>query len=61
MRIRINGPNNIEKFPAVRYAKEWVKQGHMKTDDPNQITAKTTNVQEEELSDKQFFSESALF
>lgn len=38
LRIRINGPNNIEEFPAVKYAKAWVKNNHMLSNDPSIAT-----------------------
>ena len=36
MRLRINGPKDLNKFPAEKYAKEWV-HGHQRTDDPLQV------------------------
>lgn len=33
MRIRLNGVNELEKFPATKYAYEFTKN-HLKTDDP---------------------------
>lgn len=32
MRIRINGPSNIEKFSAIKYAKAYRKDGNMGSD-----------------------------
>lgn len=37
MRIRINGPDDINMFPAVRYAKAWVNEGKYRTDDPRKV------------------------
>jgi hypothetical protein len=34
MRLRINGPEQLDRFPAAKYARAWVDKGHMKTDDP---------------------------
>lgn len=34
MRIRINGPDDISRFHAVKYAKKWLEQGHWRTDNP---------------------------
>lgn len=49
MRVRLNGPNNIERFSAIKYAKAWIKANHMRTDDPSQQKApKTTNISEDE-------------
>lgn len=37
LRIRINGPNDVSKFSAARYARAWVnKYNHMLTDDTTQ-------------------------
>ena len=37
MRIRLNGPRNIERFPSTRFARIWIKENHMRTDDPKQV------------------------
>lgn len=34
LRIRINGPDNMDSFSAIKYAKRWVNQNHLRTDDP---------------------------
>lgn len=34
MRIKLNGPDELDKFGAVKYAEKWIKAGHMRTDDP---------------------------
>ena len=33
LRIRFNGPKNLEEFASIKYAKLWVAEGHLKTDD----------------------------
>ncbi len=33
LRIRLNGPKKLERFPAKKYTKLWLQRGHMKTDD----------------------------
>lgn len=37
VRIRTNGPDRIEEFPAVKYAKIWIEKNHMLSDDPTYI------------------------
>lgn len=34
MRIRINTADEIEKFPATKYAQYWVRENHFRTNDP---------------------------
>lgn len=36
MRIRINTNDNLEKFAASKYALQWTKENHFRTDDPKQ-------------------------
>ena len=33
MRLRINGPNKLDRFASAKYARAWVKAGHWRTDD----------------------------
>lgn len=33
MRIRINTEDDLSIFPAKRYAKQWVKENHLRSDD----------------------------
>jgi hypothetical protein len=33
VRLRMNTPKDLKKFPAVHYAKKWVGEGHFLTDD----------------------------
>lgn len=42
VRIRVNGPDEIEQFPAVRYAKAWVDSNHMLSNDPTFTNHKKT-------------------
>lgn len=39
MRVRINGPDQIEQFKAYKYTKAWMKN-HLRTDDPQQQRTK---------------------
>lgn len=34
MRIRLNGVSELEKFAASKYAKEFVDDNHIRSDDP---------------------------
>jgi len=64
MRIRINGPNNVEQFKASFYAKAWIASGHLRSDDPTQIPKKRkidTILDDEDLDDLQFLPVSTLF
>ena len=36
MRIRMNGPD-IDRFDAAKYAREWLRDDHMRSDDPSQV------------------------
>lgn len=53
MRIRINGNDDIEKFPAMKYARQWIKENHMRTDDPRQ-QRKPKNSLNEEAEEKKY-------
>ena len=33
MRIRLNGVNELEAWPAYEYARLWIKEGHLRADD----------------------------
>ena len=35
MRIRLNGVNNLGEWPTYSYARLWIREGHMKADDPS--------------------------
>lgn len=37
MRLRINGPKELDRFASAKYAQAWVKAGHLRTDDPSQL------------------------
>ena len=49
MRIRINTEDEIEKFPAQKYAKLWVAENHLRTDDETRIHTKKS------LNQKKYF------
>lgn len=35
LRIRINGPDDMNTFVAIKYARRWVNENRIRTDDPN--------------------------
>lgn len=51
MRIRINGPSNIEKFSAMKYAKAWIDDNHMRTDDPADQKRRSNDLDEGDNED----------
>lgn len=42
LRVRINANEDLNKFPATKYAKQWLHEKHMRTDDQTQIRKKQT-------------------
>lgn len=56
MRIRINAPDNIEKFAAHKYARQFLKEDHLRTDDSRWRKTKTPSqlLLEEENKNKKF-------
>ena len=65
MRIRINGPKEIDRFPSANYAKLWIKAGHLCTDDPmrqrKRQNVETTDDEEDDLETGQIFMTSDIF
>lgn len=63
MRIKLNGPDDISRFGAAKYADWWVRAGKMKTDDPlgrgNEWKSQKVEVNEE--SKKYSLLRSAIF
>lgn len=52
MRIRLNGVNELEKFPATRYAEEFLKNDkHIRTDDPRWRKEKSTTLDDDDPSE----------
>ena len=33
LRLRINGPKELDRFASAKYARAWVEAGHLRTDD----------------------------
>lgn len=54
MIIRINTTNKIEKFAAHKYAKEFVNNGHIRSDDSRWTTDRPNSVLQEENEKKMF-------
>lgn len=64
MRLRINGPSQLDRFPSAKYARAWTKLGHMRTDDPNQQRKRKHHEiadDDEQEETKQIFMTSDLF
>lgn len=64
LRIRINGPKEIQNFNAAKYAKAWISQNHLRTDDPSQIKKKRPNeieLDEAVNTDLSYFPSSTIF
>lgn len=53
MRIRLNGPNELEKFPASRYANAFIKDNHIRTDDPRWKNSNKDTTLKNDAEDKQ--------
>lgn len=54
MRIRINTVDDIEKFAAKKYAKEFIRKHHLRTDDPRWAKAVSVSLLEEGSKKKKF-------
>lgn len=53
MRIRIKTPDELKKFAAVKYAAQFVKEGHLRIDDPrHRKSTKISLVEENEKTKK---------
>ena len=66
LRIRLNGPKDISKFPAQKFAKLWVEKNNYLTDDPrNRKTIAKQPTDDEDPADseeqKKYLDESNLF
>ena len=53
MRIRLNGVNELEKFPATRYANVFIKENHIRTDDPRYQKKTTTSLEDDDAIQNQ--------
>lgn len=63
MRIRLNGVDELEKFPAVRYASQFIKENHIRTDDPRyQKKTSTTLANDDPIENqKKFLPKISIF
>lgn len=62
MRVKINAPDKIENFGVSKYAREWIKQNHKRTDDPIAKRPRITNLNdEEEVFGKKWLPKPTIF
>lgn len=64
LRIRINGPDDLDSFSAIKYAKRWVSEKHYRTDDPNRVIKGSllkADYEYVEVGENQLISRSNLF
>lgn len=54
MRIRINGPNDMALFSAVKFAKRWISDGYYRTDDPKAVVKKMGSKLKEDKGGEEF-------
>lgn len=54
MRIRLNGTNKLEEFPASKYAKFFIDENHIRTDDPRWQTKSVSTLEEDDAIKKKF-------
>ena len=48
LRLRLNGPKESDRFASAKYARAWIKEGHLRTDDPSQQRKRKFEVLDEE-------------
>lgn len=61
MRIRINGPDNMDQFIAIKYARKWIKENHYRTDDPRAKSEMGSDLTLENENTAGFSARSNLF
>lgn len=63
MRIKLNGPEDLNKFGASKYAAQWIREGHLRTDDPQgqKGTKKKKELEENEENKKYSLLRSTIF
>lgn len=54
MRIRINTADSLEKFAATKYAAQFLKDDHIRTDDPRFRRTKVISLLEDDEKEKKF-------
>lgn len=54
MRIRINAVDELERYPGSKYAKNWIKQNHFRTDDPRRKQIKPSSLLSEDEAKKKY-------
>lgn len=61
LRIKLNGPTDLNKFGAAKYAKKWINEGHMRTDDPSGRRKVSYALDENEENKKYTLYRSSIF
>lgn len=54
IRVRMNGPDELEKFSASKYAKQFLSVGHLKTDNPRYRKKKAESLLNDEEKNKKY-------
>lgn len=54
LRVRINSVNELEKFPAIKYAKHFISEGHLRTDDSRYRKQKVDSLLDNDEQRKKF-------
>jgi hypothetical protein len=60
IRVRFNGPDDLEKFNPTKYCKKWLAAGHLRSDGGPSVFKQNTLQDDEEMS-KKILGESSLF
>lgn len=55
MRVQINTADSIEKFAAMKYVAQFLKEGHIRTYDPRYRKNKVVSLLEDDQKKKKFF------
>lgn len=61
MRIQLNGPDQLERFGAPKYAAAWINAHNMRTDGPEPKRPRPSNMDDEENATKRYLEPSTLF
>jgi hypothetical protein len=61
LRIRFNGPDELEKFNPIKYTKKWIETGHGRSEGGSSTVSKQKTLKEEEETVKNYLSGSSLF
>lgn len=61
MKIKINEPNELENYDALKYARDWIADKHFKIDDPKFQTKKVNNLKHSSEMKHKFFTYAKFF